>query len=115
MTNPVANDNFPTHQAVKERKVDARAPEQAPNGATEKSAARTTTARDDSADVSRASQRLAQEAGSSRDTAIASREQARARLAQLQLSIAQDPAAVLKAFGQMNGNTFEAAIAEPTA
>ena len=72
--------------------------------------------RDDSADIGRASERLMQQARGSIDSVIdtGQQQQARARVAQLQLDIARDPQKVVGAFGRLTQNAFSAAIAEPS-
>ena len=46
--------------------------------------------------------------------AIDSAQQARARVAQLQLDIAREPQLVVGAFGKLTQNAFSAAIAKPS-
>jgi hypothetical protein len=83
------------------RKVDDNANREAPDGTSR-------------ADIDRASQRFAQGSAPVADGSVNSASQARDRLAQLQLDIARDPAAVVNAFKGINANGFLAAIAKPS-
>ena len=114
MTNPIAADKLSTHLDARERKVDARGSDRAASEG-KASESTSTAVRSDSADVGRASERLAQQQveGSARSP-IDSAQQARARVAQLQLDIARDPQGVVGAFGKLTQNAFSAAIAEPS-
>lgn len=113
MTQPVATDKFSTLSDVKQRKFDAPSA----NGSSsdsERSPLTRSVPQGESADVGRANERLVQQLNEPRGTEIRSSQQARERVAQLQLEIASDPAAVVRAFGNLNQNAFEAAIAEPS-
>lgn len=111
MANPIISDNISTQQAIKSRNIDAStARRDKPDaGATRVAGG------EESADVGRASQRLAQEIDAVRDPAITSMEQARAQIAQLQLQIAAEPGAVLSAHGRVDPDLVQAAAARPTA
>ncbi len=111
MTNPIATDKLSTHLDARERKVDARGGDRTPSN---DSASVSPTTRGDSADIGRASERLAQQIQGSTRSPIDSAQQARARVAQLQLDIARDPQGVAAAFGKLTQNAFSAAIAEPS-
>lgn len=111
MTNPIATDKLSTHLDARERKVDARRRDEAPSSS---AASGSPTRPSDSADVGRASERLAQQLQGSAHSAIGSAQQARARVAQLQLDIASNPQGVIAAFGKLTQNAFSAAIAEPS-
>ena len=113
MTQAVISDKLPTPGDVKQRKFDAQAPARPPSDDC-RSAQRDLAAQSDSADIARANQRLAQQLNEPRGSEIGSSQQARERVAQLQLEIASNPAAVVRAFGNLNQNAFEAAIAEPS-
>jgi hypothetical protein len=104
-------DKFSTHPATDERKVDARGSE---NAAEKTTVSPTPAVRDDSADVGRASERLTQQARGAMHGAVDSAQQARARVAQLQLDIAREPQLVVGAFGKLTQNAFSAAIAKPS-
>lgn len=107
MTHPTITDKFSTHPATGERKVDVR-------GSGKTAVSPTPAVRDDSADVGRASERLTQQARGAMHGAIDSAQQARARVAQLQLDIAREPQLVVGAFGKLTQNAFSAAIAKPS-
>ena len=113
MTNPIATDKLSTHLDARERKIDARNDDRSA-AKTAASAPSSPAVRDDSADVGRASELLAQQLQGSTSSPIDSAQQARARVAQLQLEIARDPQGVLGAFGRLTQNAFSAAIAEPS-
>ena len=111
MTHPIATDKLSTHLDARERKVDARGSDRSPS---RPDASVSPAARSDSADVGRASERLAQQLQGATHSRIDSAEQARARVAQLQLDIARDPQGVAAAFGNLTQDAFSAAIAEPS-
>ena len=113
MTNPIANDKLSTHLDARERKIDARNGDR-PAAKTAASAPSSPAVRGDSADVGRASERFAQQLRDSTSSPIGSAQQARARVAQLQLDIARDPQGVVDAFGKLTQNAFSAAVAEPS-
>ena len=106
-------DKFSTHPAAGDRKIDALGDER---GAAKTAVSPAPAMRDDSADIGRASERLMQQARGSIDSVIdtGQQQQARARVAQLQLDIARDPQKVVGAFGRLTQNAFSAAIAEPS-
>ena len=113
MTQAVITDKFSTPTAVKQRKFDAQTPDRSlSNGS--RSPQADSAPQTDGADIARANQRLAQQLNEPRGPEIGSSQQARERVAQLQLEIASNPAAVVRAFGNLNQNAFEAAIAEPS-
>ncbi len=111
MTNPIATDKLSTHFDAKERKVDARNSDRAPSS---DAASVSPATHSDSADIGRASERLAQQLQGSARSSIDTAQQARARVAQLQLDIASNPQGVAAAFGKLTQNAFSAAIAEPS-
>lgn len=104
-------DKLSTHFATGDRKVDARGDDRAVANTTASAAP---AMRDDSADVARASERFMQQTRGSMDSAIDTAQQARARVAQLQLDIARAPQKVVGAFSRLTQNAFSAAIAEPS-
>lgn len=112
MTHPVTSDKISTYPGVKERKTDARATGDAAQDGVDVRAENAP--KTESADVFRASERLAQLAGAIRETNFASIEQARVGVANLQADIAIDPGRVLRVAANLNAGRFEAAVAEPT-
>ena len=113
MTNPVSSDRFLTIPETKQRGVDARA-ERNPTAANLRNDATAPAHEGETADVDRASERMAQQANRAGATRIDTYDQARARIAQLQSDIARDPAAVIDAFRGLNPNAFAAAVAVPS-
>jgi len=113
VTNPIATDKLSAHLDARQRKVDARGDDRAATK-TAASVSSPATVHSDTADVGRASERLAQQLQGSTHSPIDSAQQGRARVAQLQLDIARDPKGVVDAFGNLTQNAFSAAIAEPS-
>lgn len=113
MANTVISDKLSTHSDVKQRKFDAPSTARSVSNAKHSPQSRSIP-QAESTDIARANERLVQQLNESREPIITSSQQARERVAQLQLEIASNPAAVARAFGNLNQNAFEAAIAEPS-
>ena len=111
MASPINSDNISTQQAIKSRNFDAPAAQRAKSDAAAARAER----HDDSADVGRANQRLAQEVDTRAEPALSSPEQARARIAQLQIQIAAEPRTVVQAHSRVDADLVQAAMARPAA
>ena len=111
MANAIRNDNIPTHQTPKERKVDTR-----PNDARQDSGVgRNTTDNETTVDLQRAQQRLMQEIDAAREPSVTTLEEARARVREVLELINGDPQAALKAHAAVNANRFTAAATQPSA
>lgn len=111
MTNPISGDNFLAHQAAREQKAGADAPDKRVLNSTE---ARTD-APEDRVDVGRAHRRLSQETEGTRAAAVRSADEAQGQIARLKALLAADPQAALGAHGRVDSNLFGAAMARPTA
>lgn len=111
MPSSIIGDNLPAHRPLKGQKPDTTrdrpAAQEGPDRQAPGAAAK--------ADVQRAQQRLTQELGTNPDPAIASLEEARARVARLHAQVAADPAAAMRAHGRLNPEALEAAVARPIA
>lgn len=111
MTNPMIVDNFLAQAVPKDQKLGAGNTDGHPKHAPATHSGHT----GEQTDVSRAHQRLSQEAGGVREPAIQSMAEARRQIASFKAQLAADPQAALNAQGRINGDKFEAAMARPTA
>jgi len=113
LTNPLTNDGILTRQSPADREVGPKGRQDArtEQGGIDKPAAETQL----TTDVDRAQQRLAQEAARGSASTISSTEQARSVMAELRQQLSDDPAAALRAIGQVTDSFYEAAAARPTA